>query len=126
MICCRVRPLSSFMLVVAWEKSMNNFLNAISTTFSSSNKHRSGWISNRHRAKRLPKQKDFQLEPLESRLLLSVGVVGVPDWVAEGPGPQISAGNVIGPTIATQQDVGAVNALAVDPTNAKHVFAATV
>jgi hypothetical protein len=72
------------------------------------------------------KQESFQLEPLENRLLLSVGLVGVPDWTPEGPAPQISAGNVISSTLATQQDVGGVNALAVDPTNSKHVLAATV
>jgi hypothetical protein len=39
-------------------------------------------------------------------------------WVPEGPAPQISADNVIGTSLAEQQDVGAVNQLAVDP----HVY----
>lgn len=66
------------------------------------------------------------LEPLERRTLLSITLTGVPNWVPEGPSPQINAGNVIGPAPATTQDVGAVEALAVDPTNSKHVVAGTV
>jgi len=30
------------------------------------------------------KRESFFLEPLENRLLLSVGLVGIPDWVPEG------------------------------------------
>src|SRR5262245_25144458 len=82
--------------------------------------------SNRIGAGALPKRQDFSLESLESRLLLSVDLIGVPGWAPEGPAPITSAGNVISTTPATQQDAGAVNALAVDPTNDKHVFAATV
>jgi len=82
---------------------------------------RSNGITHAH-----PKRESFQLEPLENRLLLSVGLIGVPNWSPEGPAPQISAGNVISTSLATQQDVGAVNQLAVDPNNSKHVLAATV
>ena len=71
------------------------------------------------------KRESFLLEPLENRLLLSVGLVGIPDWVPEGPAPQISAGNVIGTSLAEQKDVGAVNELAVDPNNSKHTCQAT-
>ena len=81
---------------------------------------------NSRRSEPLPNKQSFQLEPFENRLLLSVGRVGVPNRVPEGPAPQISAGNVIGTSPATQQNVGAVNQLAVDPNNSKHVLAETV
>jgi hypothetical protein len=60
-------------------------------------------------------------EPLERRTLFAAL-----QWVSEGPSPQIDAGNVIGPTPAMTEDVGAVEALAVDPNNSKHVIAGTV
>ena len=65
----------------------------------------------------------FAVEPLEQRTLLSISLSGVPTWVPEGPAPQISAGNTIGPTTATTQDVGAMEAIAVDPANSKHLIA---
>ncbi len=67
-------------------------------------------------------------EPLEERQLLSVTLTGVPDWVAKGTAPIVAGNsdNVTGMTPATSLEVGAVNALAVDPTNTKHLFAATV
>jgi hypothetical protein len=58
--------------------------------------------------------------------MLSISLAGVPNWVAEGPAPITSNSNVIGPTAAQSSQVGAINAIAVDPTNAKHLFAATV
>jgi hypothetical protein len=63
------------------------------------------------------------LKTLEDRTLLSGATA---TWTAVGPGPIQNAANVIGPAPATTQSVGAVNALAVDPANPKHVFAATV
>ena len=66
-------------------------------------------------------------EPLEFRRLLSISLGGIPTWVAEGPAPITDGGgNVIGPTPATTLKSGAVNQIAVDPTNNKHLFAATV
>src|SRR5437588_3002 len=71
-------------------------------------------------------------EPLEFRRLLSISLGGIPTWAAEGPAPitdggtSATGGNVLGPTAATSLKSGAVNQIAVDPTNSKHVFAATV
>src|SRR5215469_11084376 len=77
----------------------------------------------------LPRRQNFLLEPLERRLLLSVDLVGVPNWVPEGPAPITDGGqNVIGPppTADTSLKVGADNAIAVDPKNAKHLLVASV
>jgi hypothetical protein len=65
------------------------------------------------------------LERLEGRTLPTVALTGVPNWVPEGPAP-ITSNASIGPTLATSFNVGAINAVAVDPANAKHLFAATV
>ena len=69
----------------------------------------------------------------EQRRLLTVSLFGAPNWIAEGPAPITDGGtygpggaNVIGPTAAESLKAGAVSAIAVDPTNAKHLFAATV
>jgi len=80
------------------------------------------------RTKPAPKRQNFLLETLESRLLLSVGLVGVPTWVPEGPAPITGGNTVIGPTPATTLKVGADNAIAVDPNpnNAKHLLVASV
>jgi hypothetical protein len=67
-----------------------------------------------------------RVELLEDRTLLSISLGGIPSWVAEGPAPITGGNTVIGPTAAMTQKVGAINAIAVDPNNAKHLFAATV
>jgi len=70
-------------------------------------------------------------ETLEQRQLLSISLINVPDWLAQGPGPvtdggtSVTGGNVLGPTAATSLKVGSASAIAVDPANAKHLFAAT-
>lgn len=63
---------------------------------------------------------------LETRTLLSGDALS---WVPVGPNPVQNAQNVLGPppaTAANTQQEGAINSLAVDPLNSKHVFAATV
>src|SRR5262245_14943968 len=65
------------------------------------------------------------VECFEDRTVPSVGLVGVPDWTAEGPAPKLGA-NTIGPTPDTTLAVGAVEALAVDPMNSSHVLAGAV
>jgi hypothetical protein len=65
------------------------------------------------------------LELLEDRTVPSISLGGISTWVAEGPAP-ITGGAAIGPTPATSLYDGAVNAIAVDPNNAKHAFAASV
>jgi hypothetical protein len=57
-------------------------------------------------------------EPLESRRLLSIGTIGVPAWEDQGP-----EGLGIGDDYRFS---GAVNSVAVDPTNADRLFVATV
>jgi hypothetical protein len=57
------------------------------------------------------------IEPLEQRRLLSASLINVSNWVAQGPGP-INAGGF--------QQIGAVEELAADPTNANILYAATV
>jgi len=86
---------------------MNKLITAINATFSSS-KHRSGRISKGSRSKHLPKQKDFQLESLESRLLLSVSADFVgPLSLSVGPIVNISqlANNQQEETIAINPSV---------------------
>ena len=38
---------------------------------------------------------EFCLEPLESRVLMSVALIGVPDWLDQGPEPILDAGSNI-------------------------------
>src|SRR5204862_5162504 len=70
-------------------------------------------------------------ETLERRQVLSISRINVPDWLAQGPGPvtdggtSVTGGNVLGPTAATSLKVGSASAIAVDPANPKHLFAAT-
>jgi hypothetical protein len=85
----------------------------------------------RERTRIPPHRQNFLLEPLESRLLLSVSLVGIPDWTALGPGPITNAANVdlngnnnpnrsvdnIGTGDAADVQVGAVEAIAVDKTS---------
>src|SRR5262249_36491661 len=68
------------------------------------------------------------LEPLEARTLLSTAtLLGVPDWVNQGPGPiangqaaGLHAGGIDNPV------AGAVSAIAPHPTNPKIVYVGTV
>ena len=62
-------------------------------------------------------------EALESRILLSVDLIGVPDWVEQGPGPMQSAQvNVPPADFAT----GAVESIAVNPNNTAQIYVGTV
>src|SRR6476469_1873444 len=70
------------------------------------------------------------LENLEPRTMLAATLNNTPTWIEQGPGPIINAGlvelNGNGTKDSADVDVGAVQAIAVDPTNANHVFAGTV
>lgn len=90
----------------------------ISKRKSKSNKRKS--ITGQHK-------ESFVIEPLESRLLLSVTLAGSPDWLAQGPAPIENGNNVIltAPGQNRPQDA-AVQAIAVDPSNANRAFIATV
>jgi len=62
-------------------------------------------------------------ETLESRILLSVDLVGIPDWIELGPGPMQSAQvNVPPGDFAT----GAVESIAINPNNTAQIYLGTV
>ena len=75
------------------------------------------------KAKELARPELFVLEPLENRLLLSVGLVGAPNWIDQGPGP-IDGGNNV--QITNKPQAGAIEAVAVDSSNANRIFVASV
>src|SRR5438093_4525033 len=52
----------------------------------------------RRRSKALPKRQKFFIEPLENRLLLSVGLIGIPNWTDQGPAPIQDAQVVVPPS----------------------------
>src|ERR1700745_3897304 len=79
--------------------------------------------SNRIRTEALPKRQDFVLEPLESRLLLSVGLVGVPNWTDQGPHSEVQAGSAVPQNNAVS---GALQSIAVNPNNSFQIIAGTV
>jgi len=72
------------------------------------------------------------LEELEPRVVLSASgaawgaASAAPPWQSVGPSPITGASDVLPASKPSSQDVGAVNALAVDPYNPSHVYAATV
>jgi hypothetical protein len=57
------------------------------------------------------------VEALESRTLLSIS--GIPDWVEQGPGPILN-------TADQTEAVGAMDAIAIHPTNANVMYAGSV
>ena len=57
-------------------------------------------------------------EPLENRILLSVDLIGIPDWVEQGPGPTVTGSSFI--------QVGAIEAVVATPGNADRVFVGAV
>src|SRR5258705_3601017 len=62
-------------------------------------------------------------EQLEDRRLLSVTVVGIPNWVEQGPGSTNGGQDF---TFSSNPVSGATNALAAHPTNADILYAGTV
>ena len=102
---------------------MGIFFDTTSAIYSSI-KYRSGRIARSNRSNRLPKQKDYQLEPLESRLLLSATLAGVPDWIDQGAETILNASSVI--TTPTNPVTGAVQSIAINPSNAQQIFVGTV
>ncbi len=87
---------------------MNGLLQTTRANFSFSDRRR------RNRPpKPLPRRQSFLLEALESRLLLSADLVGVPTWIDQGPEPILNAGSTILPN---NPATGAVQSVAVNPT----------
>src|SRR5437879_3470059 len=74
--------------------------------------------------RRAPSSRRFRLEYLEDRTAPSVTTLGVPDWLEQGPGPIINGNNV--EVIPNRPQDGAINAMAIDPTNPDRMFVATV
>lgn len=71
-----------------------------------------------------PRRRRIVFEPLEDRLLLSVSLLGVPDWIEQGPGPSINGqtAGLAGPNPV----VGAIEAIAPHPTDANTISVGTV
>ena len=66
----------------------------------------------------------FRIEPLETRLLLSVDLMGIPGWIPDGPQPILDAPSVS----AAPGDAagGAVQSIAINPNNAQQIYIGTV
>src|SRR5258706_7555514 len=65
----------------------------------------------------------IKFETLEDRRLLSISVVGIPDWVEQGPAPTNGGQDF---TFNDNPVSGAVSALAAHPTNSDILYARTV
>ena len=74
------------------------------------------------RTKALPERQSFQLEPLENRLLLSVTLSGIPDWVNQGPTSEVQAGSSVPQNNAVS---GALQSIAVNPNNSAQIIVGT-
>jgi hypothetical protein len=102
---------------------MNGLLKTTRTNLSFSDRLRRNRHSDRIPTKALPKRESFLFEPLESRLLLSVTLAGVPDWVDQGPGSDVQAGSAVPQNNAVS---GAVQSIAVNPNNSSQIIVGTV
>src|SRR5438067_1523960 len=74
--------------------------------------------------RRHPFSRRLVLERLEERTLLTITTQGLPDWIEQGPGPNIN-GQVENVT-PNNPVAGAINAIAPDPQNANVLYVATV
>src|SRR5579871_6218999 len=78
------------------------------------------------RSQGLNRQRLFNIEPLQTRDLLTVTFTPLPQtWVSEGPAP-ILDGQTAGLTSPANPVTGAVKAIAVTPNNPDIIFVATV
>jgi hypothetical protein len=81
--------------------------------------------ASRHAVQQVKRQnRRLFLEQLEDRRLMAIMLDGIPSWVEQGPGPIHDGNNVTG--IPDRPQVGAVEAIAVDPSDPAHIFLATV
>jgi precorrin-6B methylase 2 len=97
-------------------------LNAVARLFRSEDRHVA--VRGKRRARRAtPRARQLLFEPLESRVLLSVSLAGVPDWVDQGPEPILNASSVITPN---NPATGAVQTVAVNPNNAQQIYVGSV
>ncbi len=79
------------------------------------------WTSNWSGSRKLLRT----IEALETRTMLTVSITGVPTWIEQGPAPTQN-GQVQGMGSQSNPVVGAVEAIAADPTNADNVYIVTV
>jgi hypothetical protein len=86
-------------------------------------KHRGKAANTRRRPGLWQRFRRLGLERLEDRTLLSVDLTAIPTWQAQGPGP-IWYGQSLTPPQANEV-VGAVQTIAVNPSNRDNVFIAT-
>ncbi len=66
-----------------------------------------------------------RFESLESRTLLTVTLSGVPNWIAQGPGPIGNGNTVVLPSGQNNQQAAGVESIAVDPNNASQIIIGT-
>jgi hypothetical protein len=63
------------------------------------------------------------LEALESRLLLSASLIGVPDWSYQGPAPILNGSSTVPPDNPV---TGAVQSIAINPNNVQQIYVGSV
>jgi hypothetical protein len=66
----------------------------------------------------------LSFEPLEQRALLTINLLGIPNWSEQGPGP-IRDGQVEGMAVQNNPVAGAVEAIAAHPTEVNTVYVGT-
>ncbi len=79
------------------------------------------------RPRKSPRRR-LNLELLEDRTLLSVDPIGLPKWVEQGPGPIHAGGAEVGDPTTRDDNItsGAIQAIAVDPSDSKIVYIGSV
>ena len=105
---------------------MRGLLKTARANFSISDRPQRNRHSKRIRTKPLPNRQNFSLEPLESRLLLSVDLVGgtpIPTWTDQGPAPITNTSQT--PVPPDNRVAGAVQTIAVDPNTPNSLWIGT-
>jgi hypothetical protein len=70
-----------------------------------------------------PPKRHFRIEPIENRLLLSVDLIGIPDWIEEGPGPTTGGQVTLFPNDPVS---GAIEAVAPHPTDPNIIYVGAI
>ncbi len=78
----------------------------------------------RRRAPPTKRARGFVFEPMETRMLLSAGLIGIPDWVDQGPADSINGqtAGLAGPNPV----VGAIETIAARPGDANTIFIGSI
>ena len=77
-------------------------------------------LPTRYGTARAPRPRGFKLEPLETRMLLSVDLLGIPAWDDQGPTPTTGGQVQLAPNNPV---TGSIQSVAAHPTNANIIFA---